>query len=68
MIYLKQILIKKEINKMKYKLIEDKNGTIICNGKRYRLEKENWLCYNVFVGKTYHYVYTLSLIDSVLMI
>ena len=23
----------------KYKLVEDKNGTIVCNGKRYRLEK-----------------------------
>ena len=26
-------------DKMKYKLIKDKNGTIISNGKRYRLEK-----------------------------
>lgn len=26
---------------MKYKLIEDKNGTIVFNGKRYKLVKEN---------------------------
>ena len=26
---------------LKYKLIPDKNGTIVCNGKRYKLVKEN---------------------------
>ena len=36
---------------MKYKLIEDKNGTIVCKGKRYRLEKVSWLCYNKITFK-----------------
>lgn len=26
---------------LKYKVIQDKNGTIVCNGKRYKMVKVN---------------------------